>query len=91
MHERAYENGTNRFRLLARESAGAYLPLAAVSSGRSDLVTLAATNLELADFSTGLDRVSASTGAFLPELPAFSKAVGRTSRNCTSGAKYAII
>jgi hypothetical protein len=52
-----------------------------VSSGLSDLVTCAATKDELADLVTS--REIASTGA--EELPAaaFSKAVGRTSRNCT--------
>lgn len=56
-------------------------PLAAVRSGRSDLVTLAPTKEERGDLATGVSRAKASTGAALPEEPAFSKAVGRIRRN----------
>lgn len=46
------------------------------------MVTLAPRKEDSADLATGVSRARASTGAALPEEPAFSKAVGRTSRNC---------
>jgi hypothetical protein len=55
------------------------LPLAAVRSGRSDLLVLAPRKADCADLETA--KSSFSIGAALPELPAFSKAVGRTNRN----------